>query len=246
MTLKESKRYEMLVRVRKFGESHREAFPATSVGGQAFQSVGTAVAELAEHAVSKQSSEHGGKRARSVSRNALLRAVEEVRRCARVIANDTPGFADPFHLARTRTDTGLVTTGQVFVREAAARKERFEAFGMPEDFVTRLSSLVTELEQAIGKRQDGRDGQTAARANIGAALESGLAAVRKLDIIVPNRLRTDSAALAVWEQDRKVELPRRVKRAKPEADEATRPTADATAPEAAQPAAPGSALTVAS
>ena len=43
MTTIETRPYEMLVRVRDFGEAHRDRFPASSVAGQAFATVGEAV-----------------------------------------------------------------------------------------------------------------------------------------------------------------------------------------------------------
>ena len=217
MTTNETRRYEMLLRVHKFGQAHQELFPAQSVGGQALQIVAVAVDQLGEHAVSKQSSAHEGKGARFVARRALVASLEEIRRCARAIAADTPGFADPFSLERTRSDRALVTTGLVFVREAEAGRDRFVAYGMPADVVTRLSATVAEFDEAIRSCADGRDGHTAARASIAAAIESGVAAVRKLDVIVPNTLRGNPAALAVWELDRRVEAPRRARKSRPEA-----------------------------
>ena len=243
MTTNETRRYEMLLRVHTFGAAHRDLFPTKSVGGQAFKTVAEAVEQLGEHAVSKQSSAYEGKGARLVARRALIVALEDTRRCARAIAEDTPGFADPFHLARVRTDRTLVTTGLVFVREAEAGNDRFVAYGMPADFVTSLSALVTELDEAISSREEGRDGHAAARANIEAAIASGFAAVRKLDVIVPNTLGGDPAALAVWERDRRIEPPRRARKSRPEAP-AVAPAARH-APEAAPGVAPGVASGVA-
>src|SRR5262245_43519759 len=51
----EMRRYNMLVRVRDFGQARRELFPEGSVGAQAFAAVTTAVSELGGHAVRKMS-----------------------------------------------------------------------------------------------------------------------------------------------------------------------------------------------
>ena len=60
MTRMEMRRYGMLGRVRDFGQAHRDLFPESSVGGQAFATVAAAVAELSDHAVAKMSSRARG------------------------------------------------------------------------------------------------------------------------------------------------------------------------------------------
>lgn len=52
-----------------------------------------------------------------------------------------------------------------------------------------------------------------ARAGIQAALSSGFAAVRKLDIVVANQLQDDPMTRAVWERDRRVDYSRRTRKA---------------------------------
>ena len=51
MTNKETRRYEMLVRVRDFGEAHRDLFAKSTPGGEAFAAVADAVRQLSDHAV---------------------------------------------------------------------------------------------------------------------------------------------------------------------------------------------------
>jgi diaminopimelate epimerase len=50
--------------------------------------------------------------------------------------------------------------------------------------------------------------QTATWASIEAALESAMEAVRKLDVIVANRLHDDAVTMAVWERERRVGYPK--------------------------------------
>ena len=79
---------------------------------------------------------------------------------------------------------------------------------MPEAFLADLDDLVVKLEKATRHRTAGRNDQTAARAIIEAALESGMEAVQKLDVIVTNRLQDDAVTMAVWERERRVGYPR--------------------------------------
>jgi hypothetical protein len=199
----------MFVRVKDFGEAHRDLFPESTVGGQAFATVGAVVAQLSAHVVSKMSSAREGQRAKPMARDALVERLETIGRTARAIAAETPGFDDPFRMPRRQTDETLLMAGRVFVEDAEVGRSRFIGHGLPETFVADLSGLVEKFEQAIRSREAGRSARAVAQAGIGAALLSGLAAVRQLDVIVANQLAGDSAALAGWERDRRVGYPNR-------------------------------------
>ena len=60
-----------------------------------------------------------------------------------------------------------------------------------------LNTATERFEHVLHGRDAGRAEQTAARAGISAALESGLAAVQSLDVIVANCLRGDAVMMAV-------------------------------------------------
>ncbi len=83
---------------------------------------------------------------------------------------------------------------------------------LAEDVRPSLSGLVDAFEEAPRSREDGRDGLAADRAGIRAALSSGVAAVRKLDLIVGNQLQDDPMTLAVWERHRRVAYARRTRK----------------------------------
>jgi len=206
------KRYEMLLRVRVFGEAHRATFPPGSPGGQAFEALHAAVNELGAQAVSKLSSAREGQQHKRAARTALLEQLDLILRCARVVAADTPGFADPFRVPRPRSDQALLTTGRAFISEAAKVADRLMAYGMHKGFLAEAEAVVDTFEKAIHTWEVGRNGYTAARASIESAFEAGLAAVRRLDVIVMNEFRNDPVTLAVWAQDRRIERGRRVRR----------------------------------
>jgi hypothetical protein len=99
----------------------------------------------------------------------------------------------------------LLTAGRLFLRELGPVTAKFVAHGLPETFVTELTTLVNSYEQLIRDRETGKGESAAARASIEAAIGSGVAAARKLDVIVSNLLRDDVIALAEWERDRQVD-----------------------------------------
>jgi hypothetical protein len=80
---------------------------------------------------------------------------------------------------------------------------------MAATFIADLKDLVARFAQTVDGRATGRKEQALAQSGIAAALSSGLHAARALDIIVANQCRGDAEALAAWELDRKIALPRR-------------------------------------
>jgi len=204
----EKRQYRMLARVREFGNTHRDLFPDSSPGGQQFGVVAEAVKQLSEQAMASTAA--AGERAstRGRGQRALIDRLGAISRTARVMADGTPGLDDKFHLPDPQTDEALLTAGRVFARDAAGFRSQFVAHGMPETFLADLDDLVAAFEKANRYRTAGRNQQTAARAGFEAALASGMEAVRKLDVIVTNRLHDDPVAVAVWERERRIGYPR--------------------------------------
>jgi hypothetical protein len=207
MTAIETRKYEMLVRVRDFGNEHGDLFPESTLAREQFTTVSAAVKELSESAVKKMSAKQEGKRTKGTARGALLDRLESMALTARAIARDTPGLEDRFHVPKRRSDQDLLTTGRLFARDAGVFKDQFLAHAMPETFVADLIELVETFEQAIRDREAGKG--VATRASMHAALESGTTAVQKLDAMVTNHLRGDTATTALWRSVRRIGRPRR-------------------------------------
>jgi hypothetical protein len=205
MTTLETRRYAMLARVRDFGEVHRDLFPESSEGGQAFATVAAAVAQLATHTRSKLTSTRDGRQAKVAAREALRDRLDAIMRTARVIAEKTPGFDDPFHLPRKQDDESLLLACPLFLDEAEAKKERFVGHGLPATFVTDLKVLVDHFMEAVRSVATAKERTKVARKGIAAAQLSGLAAVRQLDVIVVNQLERNPEAMAHWEEARRIE-----------------------------------------
>jgi hypothetical protein len=207
----ETRRYEMLVRVRDFGKAHADLFPTASPGGKAFETVEAAVTELGRHAVLKMSSQGAARdsgQRRETARTAVREQIDAISRTADLMAEDKPDVAERFRMPKARNDQALLTAGRLFVRESEAVEAEFLAHGMPSTFRADLNTAVQRFEHALHHRDAGRAGQTAAQAGISAALESGTAAVESLDVIIANRLRGDAVTMAVWERERRVKYPR--------------------------------------
>ena len=240
----ERKKYEMLVRLRDFGEAHLDLFPESSFAQEHFAAVDAAVKALSQHAVSKMLTAREGKRNKVMAHDALLTRLEAISDTARAIGQDTPGLEDKFHVPEHLTDQALVTAGRAFARDAEGFAGQFIGHAMPATFIADLNGLVDGFEQAIHARQAGKDGQTAARASIEAALASAFVAVQKLDAIVANHVPGDPVTMAVWRGDRRVEYQNRKRSTGGASAPASTPAlTPGAAPEAARPASADAAAT---
>lgn len=214
MTSRQSLRYEMLLRVSKFLDTYRHLFPPDSVGGQAHTTIVSAVATLSSEAMAKMSNRQDAiVEPTVIARLALRRQISAISRNARVIARTSPGFDTAFRMPESKTDLALLTAGRLFVQEAKKSKDRFLAYKLPPDFITKLSAAVDQFAALLSSRETGLDGHVRARVGIDATLAAAMDAVHTLDVMVTNQFAGDPATLAVWERDRKVEYTRRGRRA---------------------------------
>ncbi|MEQ1759592.1 MAG: hypothetical protein ABL986_14840 [Vicinamibacterales bacterium] len=220
MTNSETRRLEMLLRVQEFGRTHQDLFPPSSPGGEIFDALAAVVTRLDEHAMSKRSTARDGRTQKNTAREDVLTHLDTISRCARIIANDVPGFDDKYKVGRLRSNQAILTAGKTFAREAALSSGVFIKYGLRETFLEQLNASIEACDVAVRAWQVARDGHTSARANIDAALDEGMALIKRLDIIVTNRVGDDSGAIAVWERDRKVELPRRSRHTKDAGEQA--------------------------
>ncbi len=209
MTSMETKRYEMLDRVREFGDAHAELFPASSLAREQFAVVGAAVKELSAYAVTKMSAAHEGTRQKAATREALRDRLEAVALTGRAMALTVPALGDTFRLPESQTDQALLTTGRLFAEQGERLKADFIAHAMPATFIADLNKGVADFEAAIHNRSNGRAHSTAVRQCIKDALATGTAAAARLDAMVTNHLKGDSMITARWRRDRRVERPRR-------------------------------------
>jgi hypothetical protein len=214
MNLRETRRYEMLVRVRDFGSAHAGIFPPDSLGGQTFAAVTAAVAAFGQHAGAQMScrgSAREGLDARTAARARLWTALDAVRRTARALALDTPGLAEKFRLPSGQGAQALIAAARAFVQDAGPLATQLVAHGLPATFLNDLVTAISSYEGAIGARATAIGARAAARAGLATALGAGLAAVERLDAIVQNRLHDDPETSAAWERARHVDEPPRVR-----------------------------------
>src|SRR5436190_12813015 len=161
----ERRRYEMLVRVRNFGDSHGHLFPESTVARESFTAVAAAIQELdtqdLRHMAASAAAllEH-----KTRARDALLSRLRAIGQTARVLANDAPGLDQQFPVPTEPSDQRLLTTGRKFARDVEPLTTGFKAHGMPVTFVADLNGLVDGFDRALRDRGLGRETRRAARA----------------------------------------------------------------------------------
>lgn len=149
---------------------------------------------------------------------------------ARAIAVDTPGVDDEFRLPRGSGDQRLIETARQFAHDAAPLVNDFVKHAIPPNFLDDLGSDIKALEDAVEVRESGEG--------------IHLAAVRRLDAIVPNTVGHDAATLALREHARRVDYPWSRRKVEEQEDAAEEPTALTTPDQGSAPvASPATATT---
>jgi hypothetical protein len=204
MTRRERIRYEMLLRVRDFGKTHRELFPESSHGGKAFATVAGVVDGIEAHAQTKLLAAKNGMNAKKVARETMRQRMRVIARTARGVLHLAPSGNRKFVMPLYRSDVALLTAARAFVREGEAVLEKLLELDMPRHCIEELRAAANAFEAAMQGRRAGRSGVAASQAGISTAIARGAHAVRTLDVVVLNVLENDAVTLAAWRRDRRV------------------------------------------
>jgi hypothetical protein len=211
-------RFEMLARVREFGVNFGHLFPGATRAQALFGRVSDIVGQLEKWDLAEIAAS-GTARAKkkAVARDALVALLTRLDASARVMGGESPQLDARFQRGRVG-DHALLTVARQFAGECDAHADEFVAHGVPPTFRTDLDQRIAGLDAALRERHSGREEQVAARQQIAALIEEGLAAVRTLDLMVTNVLEADPVTRAVWQRDRRLTYPRTRKRAQGETE----------------------------
>lgn len=201
MNENETRKYEMLARVRDFGARHATTFPPGTFAAELFAQIGSAVAQLSIHSVA-QATGSGTAREGTASRRLALEALqtdlEMMSRTARTIAVRQPGIVEKFRLPETERAQALLDMARSFAAEAIPLRAEFALHELSDAFFAKLEADIAAVEQALSVQRRGRDARVAARAAIEGTVSAGVLAVRQLDTIVRNKFATDPVILMAW------------------------------------------------
>lgn len=216
---------EMFIRVHGFGLAHAASFPATSRGGGLFQSLGTLINTLQEHAATQYSSTHASKEGttrKAVALSELQDDLEAISRTARALSLTMPGLNEKFRLPRNQGAQSWLAAGRAFAEDAAPIKANFIQLGMPATFLEDLDASIAAVDETINRKGQASGEGVAASAAIDKAIDDGMRIARELDAIVRNIFSNDPVTLAEWTSARHTE--RAPRRAAPQPPPAAPPT----------------------
>ena len=213
MTNQEIRRLDTFKRVRNFGGTREDIFPAGTLARDLFNIIAASVNDLEGHAAT-QSSGRGAARqgtaGKASARAELLEDLKIIRRTARSMSVVMPGLDDKFRIPRNSTDQELLDTARAFLADAGPLKPEFLRREVAESVFQDLEENVTDFEAALTGQYAGKEESVTAGAAIDAAIERATNALLQLDPIVRNKLHNNPAALAAWESAKRTErAPRR-------------------------------------
>jgi uncharacterized protein (DUF2342 family) len=207
--------YEMVLRVGDFGTEEAAFFPPTSLGGQLFANVKAGAVEWG-HQLAKQvsgsTSARQGTSGKFAAREAVLDALQRIRRTARAMSATVPGIDVKFRIPRNATDQLLLAIAEAFVTDATPLRNDFIRFAMPGNFLEDLSDHIAAFRNALTEQQTGKGKSVMANAAMDDVRASVMADIRQLEAIVPNTFHDDPARLAAWMTARHVERSPRTKK----------------------------------
>ena len=203
----DTRRYDMLLRVRAFGRTHPALFPSSTVAGRALAEIVAAVEEFKEHAAGHESCRNSAREAlgtKAAARTRLRADVDAIVRTARAMTLEAPGTGDQFLRPIGTNDLALLTAARALARDAAAVEETFARYNVPGDFLEVLERDIATFEEARIRRAAGIGAHVSARVALETTLANAMRAVRLLDAAVPNQLRDARQTLAAWTRARRV------------------------------------------
>lgn len=203
---------EMLIRVRQFGASHADVFPAGSRGAELLALVAASITNMETHATTQDSGKRGAKEQVAIKKaalDALRRQLEAISRTARAMSLSMPGLADKFRMPRSKGEQATLLAARSFASDIAPHKAELIRRGLGTNFDEDLSEAIAALEELAGSKAQKVGVTVAATAAVSEAADEGRNAVRELDAIVLNIFKDDPAALAEWDSASHTERPTR-------------------------------------
>lgn len=204
----QTRKFEMMVRVRDFETTHAASFAASSLGGQRFAALRGIIGELEQHGTAQSSGSSAAKTstgAKRAARDDLKRRMAAISETARTMEATIPGISATFRVPNTNGDQALLNAARAFVEAATPLENEFIQREMPEDFLEGLRDAIETFQSACNSQNVNKEKRVTATAAIEEVIERGMEIVRELDAIVRNKFRDDKPKLAAWESARHIE-----------------------------------------
>ena len=201
MNDRQNRRIQTLRRVHDLSLERRSDFAPTSVATQLFAIVKNSLDEVEGHAASQTASSGASRQGTATREQARLAVREDLKaisRTAAIMTDKFPGLDEKFRMPREDNDQDLLSAGNAFIAEATPLAAEFIAHEMPADFLDDLRADLQALEEAMSAQSTGKGQRIAAGVGMDESIDTGMAAVRKLNAIMRNKYANNPAVLAQW------------------------------------------------
>jgi hypothetical protein len=199
------KKFDMLVRVRRFGVENAPLFPERTPAGMLFADLDRVINEFTAtttgHVDGEKRSAAGAK---SRARRALREDVDAICQTARVLSDEIPVLDGKFKFRKPLSDSNLAVLARAFGAYAAPWRERFVRQGLPENFLEDLAADLAAFESADEWKATAASQRAAAGRTLERLADQGVKTVAKIDSVVRNVFRKDQWKLAEWKRAKTV------------------------------------------
>ena len=128
----------------------------------------------------------------------LLQTIRNMNRAANAFEDEVPGSGVKFRLPRNRSLQNILATGRAYHADAAPLESKFVEYGLANDFLDDLETLITEINAAGTTADSGGGQKAAATGGLLDAARRGMLNSRKLDAIVRIKYQNNAQKLAAW------------------------------------------------
>ncbi len=216
MNDRETRRYDMFGREKTFGQTNNTDFAPTSEAAKHFANLNLIITGLDK---AKAAQTGGGVTAKSVLLDVLRLDVQNVTRTARALDQDNPGLADQFPVPASASDHDLLTCADSILSQLAidpaddaaakaaktALTAKFVAHELPADFVTRLQTDRTAIDNADDDVESDDEEGVSSTSAVGRLIKAGMKESNYLDAIMHNKYTFDADKLRAWQSASHIE-----------------------------------------
>jgi len=201
MNKQQTRQYEMLLRLRDFGNSHGDLFAESTSATEAFASVNAAINELTTTDLVKLSASVSARADRqTIARKSLTELLLRASQLARVLRARGVDVG-AFELPESKSDQTLLTAARQFAQDAARFEAEFVGHGVAP---TVIAESTAAFDKALRDRGMNRSGHKAAGTRIRDLIRTAMLDVRRLDLIVESVLANNHALRTSWKDARRV------------------------------------------
>jgi hypothetical protein len=199
MNDKERRRYDAFVWMLAFWLTAAADFGDLPIVAENFAVIQNSVDALREAAAIRTSGEGKSSTAsKAVLHDAIDKKLRRIRRTARGIAVDVPGFDDLFVVRDGSNEQVMAATARDFVAKFNEHRDKFKRHGLKVEIVERLNEDVTAFESLLSAQAAAGGLSSGAKAMITVKVDEALQAFKRIDPVIRNVYEDNPGKLAAW------------------------------------------------